>query len=178
MENWLPSLNSLRAFEVVSRHLNYHAAAVELRVTPAAVKQLVSKLEDAIGAKLLERQGQRLVLTAKGRASCEDLTAGFGQLTNSVQKMRQKERRKQLIVTVETSFATIWLVPKLDRFRARHPEISVLVDSNQRIADFQKDQVDVAIRYAVNSPSDLAVHRLFDDKIFPACSPVLVRRFI
>jgi len=173
MSDWLPSLNSLRAFEVVSRHLNYHAAATELNVTPAAVKQLVSKLEDAIGGKLLERQGQTLRLTARGRASSDDLTVAFERMASSVDKMRREERGRELVVTVETSFATIWLVPKLDQFRARHPQISVLVDSNQQIVDLKKERVDVAIRYGVSRHDNYFSHRLFDDEVFPACSPAV-----
>ncbi len=172
MTKWLPSLNSLKAFEVVSRHLNYHSAAEELRVTPAAVKQLVSKLEDSVGVKLLERSGQGLTLTPKGRVSCEELTVAMGHLYSSVEKMRSKEQ-SELIVSVETSFAAAWLVPKLELFRAQNPQINVLIDSTQRIADFGRDKVDVAIRYGVDSPEGFFVHRLFDDQIFPACSPSL-----
>lgn len=173
MSEQIPSLNSLRAFEVVSRHLNYHSAARELNVSPAAVKQLVSKLEDSVGAKLLERSGRGLILTSRGRASCADLTAAMGRLYSSVEKMRREEEQQQLIVTVETSFATAWLVPRLVRFRADHPQISVLIDSTQQIVDLNSNKVDVAIRYGVASPADLYIRRLFDDQIFPTCSPAL-----
>ncbi|MEM9331054.1 MAG: LysR substrate-binding domain-containing protein [Pseudomonadota bacterium] len=174
MRNWLPSLNALRAFESVARHLNYHSAARELSVTPAAVKQLVSKLEETIGAKLLERKGQGLILTARGSASREDLTAAMQKMMASVEKMRDPERAKQLILTVEASFATAWLVPRLDAFRRRYPKINVLIDSSQHIVDLHRGDADIAIRYGVESAKDLFVHRLFDDQIFPACSPTLV----
>lgn len=173
MNEWLPSLNSLRAFETVSRHLNYHSAARELKVTPAAVKQLVVKLEDAIGGKLLERKGQKMVLTNRGEVCCHDLSIGFERISASVEKMRREEIGKQLVVTVETSFATTWLVPKLDRFRTLHPEISILIDSNQHIVNLSNERIDVAIRYGVTHENNLFVHRLFDDQIFPACSPAL-----
>ena len=173
MTNWLPSLNSLRAFEVVSRHLNYHSAAAELNVTPAAVKQLVSKLEESVGTKLLERKGQGLALTAKGKASCSDLSTAMARLSSSVETMRREDGQQQLIVTVETSFATAWLVPKLDRFRSKFPQISVLIDSNQQIVELEKGHADVAIRYGVETPGEVFVHRLFDDQIFPACSPAM-----
>jgi len=175
MNNWLPSLNSLRAFEVVSRHLNYHSAAKELNVTPAAVKQLVSKLEDAIGCKLLERKGRKIFLTDTGINCCSELSFGFESLLLAVEKMRRADVKKQLIVTVETSFSTTWLVPKLDQFRARYPEIDVLIDSNQHIADLTKESVDIAIRYGVERESNMFVHRLFADQIFPACSPALIK---
>lgn len=173
MAHPLPSLNSLRAFEVVSRHLNYHSAARELNVTPAAVKQLVSKLESTIGEKLLKREGHGLALTARGRDSCNDLTLAMEKLTSSVNTMRGKSRPNQLVVTVETSFATAWLVPKLDLFRSVHPDISVLIDSTQNIVDLNRNEVDIAIRYGVQNHDGMIARRLFDDQIFPACSPAL-----
>ena len=107
MSTQIPSLNALRTFEVVSRHLNYHSAAIELNVSPAAVKQLVSKLEDNIGTKLLERKGQGLMLTSRGRISCADLTAAMGKMYSAVEKMRHEEEQQQLIVTVE-SYTAAW----------------------------------------------------------------------
>ena len=175
MTTQLPSLNSLRAFEAVSRHLNYHAAAMELNVTPAAVKQLVVKLEHSIGFKLLQRKGQGLVLTHRGKQSSGDLTAAMKSLHLSVEKMRQVDQHQQLIVTVETSFATAWLVPKLVQFRLKFPEISVLIDSNQQVVDVGRGTVDIAIRYGVTSDRAFFIHRLFDDQIFPACSPALAK---
>lgn len=174
MNNWLPSLNSLRAFEVVSRHLNYHSAARELNVTPGAVKQLVSKLEASVGGRLLERKGQGLQLTKKGADSCNELARAFSLMASSVEKMRAIEKQQQLIITVEASFATAWLVQKLEAFRECHPNINVLIDSSQHVVDLDSSDADVAIRYGVENSSNLYVHRLFDDRIFPVCSPSLV----
>ena len=105
----MPSLNSLRAFEAVARHLSYQLAAEELRVTPAAVKQLVSKLEASVGSPLLERKGRGLALTPRGTAGRSDLNAAMQHMVSSVHKMRGHEKEKRLIVTVESSFATTWL---------------------------------------------------------------------
>lgn len=175
MSEWLPSLNALRAFEVVSRHLNYHLAAQELNVTPAAVKQLVSKLETSVGAKLLERSGQGLRLTTTGLAGLEELAEAMAKMSLSVKKMRAGDRLRQLIVTVESSFATAWLVPRLEAFRSRYPRINVLIDSSQHIVDLSRNEVDVAIRYGVTPSTGEISHRLFDDQIFPACSPAFIR---
>ena len=175
MNKQLPSLNSLRAFEVVSRHLNYHSAALELNVTPAAVKQLVSKLEHTIGSVLLQRSGQGLALTPRGKQSCSDLTTAMEYLHSSVTTMRKQDQYRQLVVTVETSFASAWLVPKLVQFQLKFPEINVLIDSNQQIVDIHNAKVDIAIRYGVKSDREVFVHRLFDDQIFPACSPSLAK---
>ena len=106
MAAWILSLYALRAFDAVARHRSYKSAAEELKVTPAAVKQLVVKLESAIGAKLMERQGHKLVLTSEGEAGRHDLELAMRPIAGGVQKMRAKRTGARLIVSVEASIAT------------------------------------------------------------------------
>jgi LysR family transcriptional regulator, glycine cleavage system transcriptional activator len=174
MLDWLPSLNALRAFEAVSRHLNYVHAASELRVTPAAVKQLVAKLEEAVGHRLVQRNGRGLALTAAGRAGGDGLAAGFGQLSRAVERMRKHTDRQRLIVSVEPSFATAWLVPRLERFRREHTEIDVLIDSSLKIVDLEHGDADAAIRFGAKPDPRLQSHRLFEERLCAFCSPALV----
>ena len=173
----LPSLNAIRAFETTARHLNYKLASSELNVTPAAVKQLVVKLEEFVGAKLLIRQGQGLALTPTGSQCLPKLSEGFALLQSGISEIHTEKKQNQLILSVETSIASTWLVPKLEQFRTLHPEISVLVDSTQRIAVLENDSVDIAIRYGVDSPAHYERHLLFHDYILPACSPSLLYDF-
>lgn len=173
MADWLPSLNALRAFGAVARHLNYRKAAEELNVTPAAVKQLVAKLEAAVGAPLLRREGRGLALTAAGAAGREDVSRGMGHFAEAMAKMRGASARRRLIVTAEASLATAWLAPKLAAFKALHPEIDVLLDSSQEVVDLAASDVDAAIRYGVERVAGAETHRLFPDEVFAACSPAL-----
>ncbi|MEL7466032.1 MAG: LysR substrate-binding domain-containing protein [Pseudomonadota bacterium] len=173
MTDWLPSLNALRAFGAVARHLSYRKAAEELSVTPAAVKQLVSKLEAAVGAPLLRRDGRALALTAAGEAGRDDVARGMEHLTEAVAKMRAASVGRRLIVTAEASLATAWLAPKLADFKAAHPEINVLLDSSQDIVDLAASDADVAIRYGAAPGDGRSARRLFPDEIFAACSPAL-----
>jgi len=175
MSNWLPSLNTLRAFEVVSRHLSYRDAATELHVTPAAVKQLVQKLEDALGTQLVRRQGKGITLTSKGIEGVADLRSGFRQLNDAVAKMRMAQTRQSLTLSVEPSFAISWLVKRINGFKLLNPDIDVLIDSSPRIIDLKREPVDVAIRYAVKPIEDLICHRLFDDETLAVCSPVVAK---
>ncbi len=170
----LPSLNALRAFESIARHLHYPSAAAELNVSPAAVKQLVSKLESTVGVPLIERRGKGLALTANGEASQSELTAAMNLLAAAVQKMQAPAQKKQLIVSVESSLAATWLVPKLADFKKHFPDVNVLIDSTQEVVDLHRTDVDVAIRYGVNSDESLVANRLFEDLIFPVCSPSMM----
>ncbi|MEM6563036.1 MAG: LysR substrate-binding domain-containing protein [Pseudomonadota bacterium] len=174
MNSWTPSLNALRAFEAVARHLSYKLAAEELNVTPAAVKQLVVKLETALGTKLIERKGHQLVLTSNGMAGQDDMELAMLHTSEALRKMRRTRQEARLVVTVEASIATNWLVPRLEKFRTDNPGIDVLIDSSQRVVDLVREDVDVAIRYGVDHNDDLVAIRLFDDVVLPACSPVLL----
>ncbi|MEM8687870.1 MAG: LysR substrate-binding domain-containing protein [Pseudomonadota bacterium] len=175
MSEWLPSLNALRAFECVSRHLNFAHAAEELSVTPAAVKQLVGKLEAALGSKLVVRDGRGLALTAAGRAGRDGLASGFSQISSAVGQMRAQDARQRLIVSVEPSFATAWLVPKLEGFRTQNGHVDVLIDSSLKIADLQHGAADLAIRFAAPAAPGLVCRRLFDEMLCIFCSPALTQ---
>jgi LysR family glycine cleavage system transcriptional activator len=173
MSPWLPSLNALRAFEVLARHLNYRLAAEELNVSPAAVKQLVGKLEDTIGVALVERRGRGLALTANGEAGCADLNRALQLMAAAVETMRVRKQRKRLIVSAEPSFATAWLVPRLETFRASHPDIDVLLDSSLHIVDLERGAADLAIRFARKPTGRLLGTRLFDEELSAFCNPAL-----
>ncbi|NNF79375.1 MAG: hypothetical protein HKN05_15220, partial [Rhizobiales bacterium] len=112
-----------------------------------------------------------LELTREGLAGQADLAVAMRYISSSVAKMRRQEQANKLIVSVEASFATAWLVPRLEAFRAKHANVNVLIDSSQHIVDLHRGDADVAIRYGVERDKSLIVHRLFDDQIFPACSP-------
>jgi len=173
MSDWLPSLNALRAFETVSRHLSYRQASEELNVSPAAVKQLVQKLEDAFAIKLLERRGRGLALTPDGEAASRDLSRAFVQITEAVKNIRERQLGPRLIVSAEPSFAAAWLVPRISDFKANHPEIGVLIDSTTAIADLGRGEADVAIRFGAEIDEDLYSHRLFKEELCAFCSPTL-----
>ena len=171
MSDWLPSMNTLRAFEATARHLSFARAAAELHVTPAAVKQLVRKLEETLRLSLIERAGRGLRLTAAGAAGRDGLTTGFDHLAEAVRRMRAEGGRRRLVVSAEPSFATTWLMPRLERFRLREPDVDVLIDSSAHLVDLTRGDVDIAIRFGARPDETLVAHRLFDEELSAFCSP-------
>jgi LysR family glycine cleavage system transcriptional activator len=159
MTDWLPSLNALRAFDAVSRHL--------------AVKQLVQGLERSLDRALVKRQGRGLALTETGMAGLADLHLAFEQLHRAVTKMRRVERRQSLTISVEPSFAGSWLMKRLQGFKALYPDIDVLIDASLRLVDLAREEADIGIRYGAKPPSGHIAHRLFDEEIVPVCAPGL-----
>ena len=171
MSDWLPSLNALRAFEATAKTLNFAHAAAELHVTPAAVKQLVRKLEATLGMSLIVRDGRGLRLTAAGAAGLDQLTAGFDHLSDAVRRIRAVDVRRRLVVSVEPSFAALWLLPRLESLRRCVPDVDVLIDSASSLVDLARGDADMAIRFGAQPDPTLVCERLFDEEIAVFCTP-------
>src|SRR5579863_3841593 len=173
--NRLPSLNALRAFETVSRRLSYARAADELFVTKAAVAQQIRQLETEIGAMLVERAGRGLKLTEAGLAGVRDLGQGFDFLARGVRAMREASGRRFLVINSSPSFAATWLVGRVGKFKAAHPEIDVLLDANPMDDALEHSNVDALIRWGAGDFPGLASTLLFEENVFPVCAPALVQ---
>lgn len=176
MTRRFPPLNSLRAFEAAGRHLSFKKAAEELHVTPAAISQQVRALEEFHGIRLFDRLTRALRLTDPGRAALPMLTEGFDRLAAAVGAMEQAEQSGILTISVAPSFGAKWLVPRLERFRAAHPEFDVRLDATDAIVDFTRDDVDLAIRYGRGTYRNLVSELLMGEVSFPVCSPALLER--
>ena len=174
MARSLPPLNSLRAFEAAARHLSFTKAAEELSVTPAAISHQIKALEEFLGVVLFRRLTRALRLTDAGQAAFPKVREGFDKLAEAVEILRAEEESKVLTVSVSPSFGAKWLVPRLDRFRAAHPDFDIRIDATDRLADFQGDNVDVALRYGKGNYPGLLVDKLFGVEMVPVCSPELL----
>jgi LysR family glycine cleavage system transcriptional activator len=174
MHRRLPPLSSLRAFEVVSRHESFRAAAEELHVTAAAVSQQVKTLEDHLGRQLLRRRSGGYSLTADALAGLKALRDAFDQLASAVATMSAGGQRV-LTVSAVPSLAAEWLVPRLHRLRDQYPELDVLLHASRELVDLQHSRVDLGIRYGSGSYPGLISERLFVDEIFPVYSPQLLK---
>ena len=172
----LPPLGALRTFEVVARHLSLARAADELCVTPAAVSHQIRALEDHLGVPLFRRSGRNIFLTDAGQACLPGIRDGFDRLVGAVNQIDSYGESGILTVSVAPSFAVKWLVPRLDRFQARHPGIDIRVSASNALADFATDDVDLAIRYGSGRYPGLQVSRLLPESVFPVASPDLLKQ--
>ncbi len=170
----LPPLNGLRAFEAAGRHLSFTKAAEELHVTPAAVSQQVRGLEDQLGMPLFRRLTRALLLTDAGQAALPLLGEGFERLAAATELMRSHEVGAPLTVSAAPSFAAKWLVQRLHRFQERQPEIGIRIDATNNIVDFDRDNVDVAIRFGLGNYPGLRADRLMDEEMCIVCGPRLL----
>jgi len=171
----LPSLNALRAFEVATRHLNFRLAAEELRVTQGAVAQQVRGLEAELGLKLFERQPRALALTEAGRGYVANVRRAFELIAEATEALRPEPLH--LTISVTPTFASKWLIPRLPEFTAAHPDIDLRIVASDRMANFQTDAVDLAVR--LGRPPfgpGLGADLLFEQEVVAVASPLLVEK--
>lgn len=171
----LPPLAPLRAFEAAGRHLSFTRAAAELHVTQGAISQQVKQLEEQLGFALFRRLPRKLELTDKGRALHDVVGSALRQISDKVETLQAPEGNRPVTVSVVPSFAVKWLIPRLTQFRRSHPDMAIRVDADHRRVDLRASEVDLGVRFTGRSFPDLHVVELFRDRVFPVCSPDLVR---
>ncbi|MGY0571038.1 transcriptional regulator GcvA [Bradyrhizobium sp. RDM12] len=171
----LPSLNGLRAFEAAARHLSFTLAAGELNVTQTAISHQIRRLEEELGIRLFIRQNRALALTPEARDYLPGVRAAFNDLRLATDRLLRKDGDKVLTVSTLASLAAKWLLPRLTDFQEAHPGIDVRITTSTSLVDFQRDDVDAAIRYGRGQWPGLRADWLMADELFPVCSPSLLR---
>ena len=172
MSRRLPSLNALRAFEAVARHLSFARAAEELHVTPAAVSQLVKQLEAHLDMSLFKR-GKVLALSSSASAALPLIAEAFDRLERAVEQLRIDNDSGTLVVSAPPAFAARWLIPRLDDFQTLHPDIEIRLLATRRVVDFALEDVDVAVRFGSGVYPGLFSERLMQETIVPVAAPAL-----
>ena len=167
-------LNSLRAFEVSARNLSFVKAAEELYVTPAAISHQVKRLEAYLGVQLFRRLPRGLLLAEPGQVLLSELRDVFLRLDKAMERVLESDSRGALTISVAPMFAVKWLVPRLQKFDALHPDIDLRMSSGLGVIDFQRDAFDAAVRLGHGQYPGLKAVKLFDESVTPMCSPRLL----
>jgi DNA-binding transcriptional LysR family regulator len=140
--------SDLRVFVRVMDRGNFSLAASDLGITPSAVSKLVSRLEDRLGARLLERSTRRLALTPEGEAflaRARRIVADIEEAEAEVARVRGAPRGK-LRINSGTAFGLHQLAPSLADFLSRYPEIDIDLSITDRLVDLIEEQSDIAVR--------------------------------
>ncbi|TXL73341.1 LysR family transcriptional regulator [Vineibacter terrae] len=169
----LPPLHALRAFEAAARHLHFTHAAEELHLTPTAISHQVRQLEEILGVELFRRYPRPLRLSSAGEKLFPVLRDSLDRIAGAIEQLSVDGRGDPLRLSVTMAFASRWLMPRLPDLR-RQTGLTVVVEAEDRVADLHASDIDMAIRYAERPNSDAEWHRLFPDRIVPACAPSLI----
>ena len=147
MNERLPPLNALKAFEAAARHLSFTRASEELFVTQAAVSHQIKALEEFLGMKLFIRKNRTLLLTEIGQSYYLDIKEVFASLHEATKRLHAMGAKGSITVALPPSFAVQWLVPKLSDFSSKNPDIDVRIKAVDSDDGFLTDDVDLAIYY-------------------------------
>ena len=172
MSRSLPPLNALKAFEAAARHESLTLAARELNVAHAAVSRHIRTLEAQLGIALFERTGRGVLLTSQGRELARNLKQAFDLIASATARFdRSPRRRQRLSLTCDVAFATHWLVPRLGDFISAYPTAEIVLDPSHRLVDFNKEDVDLGIRYGAGNWPNVATEKLADAHTTVVCHP-------
>jgi LysR family glycine cleavage system transcriptional activator len=171
-------LNSLRAFAAVYSHRGVRAAGRELRIAHSSVSRHLAELEGWLGVALTQKGGGRrgLAFTPQGEALGRAVLAGLGGIAAVATSLREARSVGSVLVGAPPSFAVRWLLPRLPRFEAAHPEIEVSVVVDQRLDDLEAAGVDLAVRMGRGPFAGTRSTPLADDALYPVMSPALWQR--
>ena len=170
-----PPPNALRAFEAAARHGGFIAAAEELHVTRGAVSRHVKLLETHLGVALFHRRAQGVRLTLAGQRLSAVLTEAFGTIQREVERIAADATVLRVICPPATSIR--WLIPRLDDFRRRHPEIRVRMTTDFHAdGGFDPSENDIGFSVAdwPNRARNIKSVTLFPVLLTPACAPRLL----
>ncbi len=170
----LPPLNAVQAFEAAARHLSFTRAAEELFVTHGAVSRQVKKLEEHLGVLLFKRLPRSLALTEQGAVYFPIVQEALRRLSDGTRLMLKPALQNTLTVSVIPSFAARWLVPRLERFYQRYPDWDVLLNASFQLADFERENIDMAIRYGGGKWPGLHSVLLMTLDFVPVCAPAIM----
>lgn len=169
-----PPLAYLKTFEAAARHESFARAASELHVTPAAVSQQMRALEDRLGVDLFARTARGLTVTRAGREYAAQVARALGDIAAATRALGRPERSGRLTVATFQSFAALWLVPRLGRFRMLYPEIDLRLTLGTPLADLTAGAADAAVRFGAGDYPGCDCERLMGDVVFPVCHPTLL----
>lgn len=179
MRRKIPSTQSLVCFEAAARHESYTRAAQELALTQSAVSRQITALEGFLGMALFRRTRHGVALTPAGADYARQIARQLDTMErDTLDAMARQGVGGSLQLAAVPTFATRWLIPRLPDFAARHPEITVHIETRTRPFLFSDTPFDGAL-YA-GTPAQVAnwagTHStaLLNEDVLPVCSPALI----
>lgn len=168
---FLPSVSLLSAFEAVCRTGSTMAAARDLDLTQGAVSRLVMTLEAQLGVALFLREGRRLVPTEGALAYARDVARAMDLISRGAMRVRSNTGGGTLSLSILPTFGTRWLAPRLPRFLAAHPGVTINLGTRLKPFDFEEEGFDAAIHFGAETWPNAGYAKLFDEALVACCAP-------
>ncbi|MCV2874447.1 LysR family transcriptional regulator [Defluviimonas sp. WL0050] len=168
---FLPSISLLTAFESVVRTGSTLAAARDLDLTQGAVSRLIQNLEAQLGVTLFLRERRRLIPTDHALAYARDVVKALDLISRGSMRVRSNTGGGTLSLAILPTFGTRWLAPRLPRFLADHPGITINLGTRLKPFDFEEEGFDAAIHFGQENWAGTGSVKLFDERLVACCAP-------
>lgn len=168
---FLPSISLLTAFESVVRTGSTLAAARDLDLTQGAVSRLIQNLEAQLGVTLFLRERRRLIPTDHALAYARDVVKALDLISRGSMRVRSNTGGGTLSLAILPTFGTRWLAPRLPRFLADHPGITINLGTRLKPFDFEEEGFDAAIHFGAENWAGTGSVKLFDERLVACCAP-------
>lgn len=171
-------LSWLRCFEAAARCGSFTNAASELFLTQGAISQQVRELERRLGCSLFDRMPRQLKLTREGKALAAVVTRSLDDLEAVLKTLHLEQTRGDLTLSCYSSFALLWLMPRIGAFFRQHPLVDLRVSAEFHAlekATLLREGIDAAIRYDPGRYHDLEATPLLSEYLVPVASPDFVQ---
>lgn len=173
MSRSLPPLNALRAFEAAGRHESFSRAAGELGVSHSSISRHVRGLEHRLGVRLFRDLPRGVALTQAGARYLAAITPAFDRIAEATEAFDPRPAG-QVSVNAEPLFAGKYLLPRLQGFYDKFPDVTVRLDASSGLADMARYEADLAIRFYHAGPQGQDAPLLSDAPLYPFAAPKLV----
>lgn len=142
-----------------------------MSVTPGAVSRQVKALEDFLGVALFRRTPSEIVLTAEGEQYYQAISPHLWALADATKSLVGRKGQDVVHIRAYTTFAGKWLIPRLRSFTEKNPQIEIRLTTSLEAVDFDRENVDAAIRLGNGNYPGLEIERLIENHLAPLCSP-------
>ena len=167
----IPSMTALVEFESVARLSSFTVAANELGVTQAAVSRQAKFLEDALGVRLFHRLHRSIELTEEGEALYLVVAESMQKIAGVFDRLSSGPVQQELVLAATSAFSHFRLLPRLASLKKAQPNLQLRLSTQMFTADLRHKEIDVAVRFGNGRWSDGTATLLFDEEVFPVCSP-------
>jgi LysR family glycine cleavage system transcriptional activator len=170
-------LASLRVFVAVAEQLSFTRAASALGITAGAVSMQIRSLEEYLRSTLFHRSGRSVQLTPEGARLLPRVRKGLEELERAIDEARTDRRTGPLMITTLASFLQQWLLPRLQTFQEKHPDIDLRIHTSGQVVDFARSDVHAAVRFGTGDWPQLHFEKVLDEWLVPVCNKALLSRY-
>lgn len=175
MRKKVPSTTALQIFEAAARHNNFSRAAVELSLTEGAVSRQIARLESLINCQLFDRAGSRIQLNSVGEHYADQVREILERLDRDTQYISgMHKKNSHLNIAALPTFSSRWLIPRLSRFKKRHPEITLNIAARTDPFILSGSGFDAAVHFEDPAWAGMNISVLFQERLIPVCHPALL----